>query len=94
MPSDPEVARVARRILDRLVAPWVAPIAETIGVSALEAAIVARMIVAAGRAVLEPWHDGTLTREEAVRMTTRGVSALLEAFGGAAGSAAKPRRRR
>ncbi len=91
---DPEVARVARRILDRLVAPWVAPIAETIGVSALEAAIVARMIVAAGRAVLEPWHDGTLTREEAVRMTTRGVSALLEAFGGAAGSAAKPRRRR
>ena len=91
---DPEVARVGRRILDRLVAPWQAPIAQTIGASPLEAAIAARMIVAAGRAVLEQWHEGALTRDEAVRMTTRGVSALLQAFGAAAGAAAKPRRRR
>ena len=77
---DPEVARLGRRIMDRLVAPWQVHIAGTIGVSEPEAAIVARMIVAAGRAVLEQWYDGSLTREEAVRMSTRGVSALLQAF--------------
>ena len=77
---DPEVARLGRQILDRLVAPWQIHIAETIGVSGLEAAIVARMIVAAGRAALEHWQDGSLTRDEAVRITTRGVSALLQAF--------------
>lgn len=77
---DPAVARLGRRILDRLVTPWQAPIADTIGVSGREAAIVSRMIVAAGRAVLEQWHDGSLTRDEAVGMTARGVSALLQAF--------------
>ena len=48
--------------------------------NAREVATLARMIVAAGRAVLELWYDGALTREEAVRDTTRGVSALLQAF--------------
>jgi hypothetical protein len=38
------------------------------------------MIVAAGRAVLELWCAGVLTRAEAVRDTTRGVSALVEGF--------------
>ena len=55
-----------------------------------ESATVARMVVAAGRAVLELWCSGVLSREEAVRDTARGVSALLEAF--AAGGT--PRRRR
>ena len=82
---DPEVARLGRRILDRLVAPWELHIATATGVSEAEAAILARMIVAAGRAVLEQWYDGSLTREEAVRMSTRGVSALLQAFARPAG---------
>jgi len=55
-------------------------IATVTGVSEAEAAILARMIVAAGRAVLEQWYDGSLTREEAVRISTQGVSALLQAF--------------
>jgi hypothetical protein len=38
------------------------------------------MMVAAGRAALEQWYSGDLTREEAVRDTTRGVAALLQAF--------------
>jgi hypothetical protein len=38
------------------------------------------MIVAAGRAVLELWYGGVLTREEAVRDASRGVSAMLAAF--------------
>jgi AcrR family transcriptional regulator len=77
---DPEVARLGREIQDRLVAPWRSRIAETIGVSEREAATVARMVVAAGRVVLEQWYAGAMTRAEAVRDATRGVSALLEAF--------------
>jgi len=77
---DPEVAKLGRKIQDDLVMPWHARISETIGVSDREAAMLARMIVAAGRAVLEQWYHGVLTREEAVEATTRGVSALLQAF--------------
>jgi hypothetical protein len=77
---DPEVARLGQQIMDRLMAPWRLRIAQTIGVSAREAATLARMIVAAGRAVLELWCMGVLTREEAVRDTVRGVSALMDGF--------------
>jgi len=77
---DPDVARLGRKIQDDLVAPWHSRIAETLGVSDREAATLARMIVAAGRATLEQWYSGELTREEAVRDTTRGVAALLQAF--------------
>lgn len=77
---DAEVARRARAIDDRLLAPWHARIAFATGASPREVTALARMIVAAGRAVLELWHDGTLTREEAVRGATRGVSAMLAAF--------------
>jgi len=77
---DRKLARHGQALQERIVAPWRARIAETIGVSEHEAAIVARMIVAAGRAVLELWYSGALSREEAVRTSTRGVSALLQAF--------------
>lgn len=89
---DPDVARVGQQILDQLMEPWQARIAETMDMSAREAATVARMVVAAGRAVLELWSGGVLSREEAVRDTARGVSALLEAFSG--NGAARGRRRR
>lgn len=79
---DPQVARRAREILDEIVAPWRAHIAITAGVSEREAATLARMIVAAGRAVLELWYQGELTRTEAVRDTTRGVTALVRGFAG------------
>jgi AcrR family transcriptional regulator len=78
--SDPELGRLAREIEDRLVGPWHARIALATGASEREAETLARMIVAAGRAVLERWYDGVLSREEAVRDATRGVSALLQAF--------------
>jgi AcrR family transcriptional regulator len=77
---DREVAKLGRKVQDDLVSPWHLRISETIGVSERETATLARMIVAAGRAALEQWHDGELTREEAVRDTTRGVTALLQAF--------------
>lgn len=92
---DPQVAARAEQILDELVAPWRLSIAATAGVDAREAATLARMIVAAGRAVLELWCRGELTRDEAVRDTTRGVSALVQGFGSLAqGGAARPRGRR
>jgi AcrR family transcriptional regulator len=77
---DAEIARLAHAIDDRLLAPWHPRIALTTGASPREVAALARMIVAAGRAVLELWYGGVLTREEAVRDASRGVSAMLAAF--------------
>jgi AcrR family transcriptional regulator len=91
---DPEVARLGQEILDRLMAPWQTRIAHRLAMDDREAATVARMVVAAGRAVLELWYGGVLTREEAVRDTARGVSALLRAFGGARRDSEARRRRR
>src|SRR5262245_16158108 len=75
---DPDVARVGRSIMDRLVAPWHARIAGVTGADERDAAIVARMLVAAGRAVLDLWCAGEIPRSEAVRHATRGMTALLE----------------
>ncbi len=77
---DPAVAQRGEEISARLMDPWRSRIAHRMGMSDREAATVARMVVAAGRAVLELWCAGVLSREEAVRDTARGVSALLEAF--------------
>lgn len=77
---DPEIARLGQEIQDRLVAPWYARIAATTGAGEREVTALARMIVAAGRAVLDLWYAGGLTRDEAVRDATRGVTGLLGAF--------------
>jgi len=89
---DPEVARLGQEILDRLMAPWQARIAHRFNMAEREAATLARMVVAAGRAVLELWYGGVLTRAEAVRDTARGVSALLEAFAAPQNGAGQRRR--
>jgi AcrR family transcriptional regulator len=77
---DPAIAKVGHAIQERLVAPWRPRIAEMTGASKREVASVSRMLVAAGRAVLELWYRGSLTRGEAARHATRGVSALLREF--------------
>lgn len=77
---DPEAARIGREIQARMVGPWLAHIAEATGAPRREVQAVAHMIVAAGRAVLELWYFGELSRKEAARDATRGVSALLGAF--------------
>jgi hypothetical protein len=51
------------------------------GVGEREAAIVARMLVAAGRAALDQWCAGQISRTEAVGYATRGMTALLEMSG-------------
>jgi AcrR family transcriptional regulator len=77
---DPEIARLGQTIQDQLVEPWYARIAAATGAGDREVAALARMIVAAGRAVLDLWYAGGLTREEVVRDATRGVTGLLGAF--------------
>jgi len=89
---DPDVARLGRSIMDRLVAPWPARISRVAGIGDHEAAIVARMLVAAGRAVLDLWCAGEITRHEAVRYATRGMTALLETFPNGTGRLRTPRR--
>jgi len=92
---DPEVARHGQEIMDRLMAPWRRRLAEAAGVSEREAATLARMIVAAGRAVLDLWCAGRLSRREAVRDATRGVTALVEGFvAGRRARGGRTRRRR
>jgi AcrR family transcriptional regulator len=77
---DPEIAQRGQEIIDRLMAPWRHRLREVTGVSERESLTLARMIVAAGRAALDLWCVGALSREEAVRDTTRGVSGLVEGF--------------
>lgn len=79
---DREVADLGHAILSRLLAPWHARIADLTGLSPRRAALLARVIVAAGRAVLDGWLDESVGRAEAVRDTTRVVSALLREFAG------------
>ena len=78
---DPEVGELGRAIMARLIAPWHARISRVTGVGEREAAIVARMLVAAGRAVLDQWCAGQISRIEAVSYATRGMTALLEMSG-------------
>ena len=77
---DAEVAALGRAIQARLMRPWYAYIKEATQASSREVATVSLMLVAAGRAVLELWYGGKLSRDEAARDATRGVSALLAAF--------------
>jgi hypothetical protein len=77
---DPEIAALGRSILERFMTPWRQRITEATGQSDREVLTVSRVIVAAGRAVLDRWIEGDLTREEAIRDATRAISALLREF--------------
>ena len=78
--ADPEIVRVGREIFARLLDPWQAQLAGFIGTTQRRAESLLWVIVAAGRAALDGWIDGGLTRTEAVRDATTAVSALLVAF--------------
>lgn len=78
--GDAEISRVAGDIEERLMAPWRPRIAATTGADRQEVAVLAGMIVAAGRVVLEQWIAGELDRDAAATLATRGVVGLLAAF--------------
>jgi AcrR family transcriptional regulator len=81
---DADAVRLGRAAQARLMKPWRSSIAGATGASKSEVETVTAMLVAAGRAVLERWYRGELSRAEAARDATRGVSALLGAFAKAA----------
>jgi AcrR family transcriptional regulator len=85
---DADAARLGRATQARLMRPWRASIAAATGAPRAEVETVTAMLVAAGRAVLERWYRGALSRAEAARDATRGVSALLAAFAVGAGAEA------
>lgn len=78
--NDPEVARIGRETFSHLLGPWQEQLATFTGSDAKRAANDLWIIVAAGRAALWGWIDGTISRSEAVADATRAVSALIAAF--------------
>ncbi|UJR82973.1 TetR/AcrR family transcriptional regulator [Sandaracinus amylolyticus] len=102
--SDPDIARISREAFTHLLGPWQEQLATFTGTSAKRAANDLWIIVAAGRAALWGWIDGSISRADAVADATRAVSALVAAFGAPRGasaprakaqesSSARPRRR-
>lgn len=77
---DPALTRAGHRVLRGLLAPWHARITELTGLSAKRANALMLVVVAAGRAMLDGWLDGSVSRKQAIRDTTRVVSALLGEF--------------
>ncbi len=88
--ADPEVARIGREALSHLLGPWEEQLATFTGSPARRAANHLWVIVAAGRAAISGWIDGSMTRAEAVSDATRAVSALVAAFQAAGMETAKP----
>jgi AcrR family transcriptional regulator len=76
----PDLARISSEILARLLDPWQDKLAEFLGVPRARAGNHLGIIVAAGRAALAGWLDGTLSREEAAHDATRAVAGLMQAF--------------
>lgn len=83
--ADPELTRLGRTTLGRLLQPWYGRIAELSGLRPRRAEALMWVVVAAGRASLDAWLDGKASRKQAVHDTTRAVTALLREFAGPAG---------
>ncbi len=81
--ADPELCSMARAVFVELLDPWQQQLAAFLGVPKNRAFYVLWIIVAAGRATLAGWIDGTVGRKRAVADATRVVTALLATFGGA-----------
>jgi AcrR family transcriptional regulator len=80
---DTELGRLGASIAARLVEPWIPQVAALTGLSQRRARVLIGVVEAAGKAMLQGWLEGALGREQALRDTTRAVSALLSAFTGA-----------
>jgi AcrR family transcriptional regulator len=78
--ADPEIGRLGRAIFIELLDPWQRQLGTFLGVPQRRASHLLWIIVAAGRACLSGWIEGTVTRTQAVNDTTRVVTALLAAF--------------
>jgi AcrR family transcriptional regulator len=78
--ADPEIGRLGRAIFLELLDPWQRQLGTFLGVPQRRASHLLWIIVAAGRACLSGWIEGTVTRAQALSDTTKTVTALLAAF--------------
>lgn len=78
--ADPEVASLGLAIHERMVEPWYARIAATTGLDRARVRMLARVVVAAGRAVLDGWIEGHSSRARAADDATRAMTCLLREF--------------
>ncbi|MFO0558471.1 MAG: TetR/AcrR family transcriptional regulator [Polyangiales bacterium] len=85
---EPELARLGRATLDSLLEPWERKLAELGGLAPRRARAVLRIVVAAGRAALDGWLEGTSSRAQATQDAVRTVTALLQALAVERGEAA------
>jgi AcrR family transcriptional regulator len=77
---DAELTRAGQEALGRLLEPWTAQIGQLTRLGERRARTLVRVVVAAGRATLEGWLEGGVSRKQAIRDTTRVVTALLAEF--------------
>ncbi|MCA9529100.1 MAG: TetR/AcrR family transcriptional regulator [Myxococcales bacterium] len=77
---DPELNELGEQLEAQLLEPWLPSLGELTGVSPREAKIIAKMVVAAARAVIELWIAGQLDREELLLLLSRGISGVLTEF--------------
>ncbi|MEO1269280.1 MAG: TetR/AcrR family transcriptional regulator [Myxococcota bacterium] len=77
---DPEIAQLGQEITHRLMSPWKDQLSKVTGANTQDIETLSLMTVSAGRAVLNLWLEGTLTREQAVQYTSLGFIGLLDAF--------------
>lgn len=79
--ADPELGRIGREMQERMLAPWRDRIGETTGLEGRDVLVLARVVVAAGRAALDEWIERGVSRARAVDAATRAVTILLLEFG-------------
>ena len=77
---DQDAARLGRNVHERFMAPWLPRVVELTGLTRARVGLLADIVVASGRAALDGWLMGPLSRKEAVRIATRTVTALLTEF--------------
>jgi AcrR family transcriptional regulator len=77
---DVALTRAGADALGRLVDPWLERIRELTGMAPRRARSLVGVVVAAGRAMLEGWLEGSLSRKQAVADTARVVTVLLAEF--------------
>lgn len=78
--ADAELGRIGHTILADLLKPWHRRLAQWTGLPPRRSENVLWTIVAAGRAALDGWIMGRISRRAAVDDATRAVSVLLHAF--------------
>lgn len=74
--TDPELGRIGRAVLADLLLPWKRRLRELTGLPPRRSANLLWVVVAAGRAALDGWIEGSISRRMATEDATRAVTAL------------------